>query len=320
MDSIQLFQPAPGRFHPLVLGQLEPLRQALGYSERVEVVPDRQNALVGSHATYEHRISVPPGSWLWAIAGSSEQPEGATIQVVDQGTGATLYSAPANMANVVSGQPVPIPDGFGNFGLIRMPIAFLARPRVFVEPGWLRVRITNLAPLANRIQVALYFAAPPKEGEPRNAYNLLLEHECELAHRAIRAGATQGSGPGAPGVPFIPGPTDPLDLPALPFEFDITAAAPGTYTLVPAAPGYRIAVYALDLQALDANEFTLMNRQKRLRGAIQLTGGGGYMRQIAEPRNPHWVLDEGAAFEVTVANAGRFTGDGQVRFLERWDV
>ncbi len=324
--SNTLFRPAlssAGRFHPQAAAQLEPLRRALGYREVAETIPDKRNASIGANATYEHRISVPPGTWLWGISGSSSEADGCTVQVIDQGTGGTLFSAPAYIGNAVSGEALSVLDGGGAAHSIRQAVAFLARPRVFVEPGWAKVRVVNLANAANLVQIALYFAVPPAPGDPRNEYNALLEQECDLARRAIRtsSGGAQGSGGTmTPGGIFIPGATDPLTLPATPFSFDLTAAGAETLTLMPAAPGYRIAVYALDLQAIDGNTLTLYNGTKPLRGAIKLAAGSGYMRQIADPKNPHWVLDEGAPLNIGTEIAGRFTGDGQVRFLEKWGV
>lgn len=323
MDSLDLMNNLPrgvGRWARYALAELEPIRRALSLEQQVLVAPDRANAVVGPGATYEHKFAVPPGSLITGFSGSSVQPEGCTVQLLDAGTGAQMFDKPVDLANATGqGYPGGIANGAGVVQQIKLPLALLARPRVVVEPGWLKLQIRNLAPLANDIQVCMWVVTPPAEGAPRNEWNALLDHEADLARRARRSGGVGGTGapivgPGG----FVVGGTDPLDLPATPLSFDVTAAAPGTNILIPGTSGYRIAIYALDLQALDANTFQLLNGAKNLRGLISLAEGGGYMRQISGPKEPHWVLDDGASFAVTVSAAGRFAGDLQYRMLERW--
>jgi hypothetical protein len=314
-----------GRFPGYVLGQMEPLRKALHYSERVEVVPDKANAVVGALATYEHRISVPPGAWLYGLSGSSEQAEGFTVQVFDAGSGAKLYSPSAvDYANATAqGAPARIVNGAGVSQTIVQRLALLGRPRVVCEPGALRVQVKNLSANTNRIRVCLHFAFPPEADQPgRNEWNALLEQEAALARLAIRAASAGGvtSPQGSGGGMVVAGSIDPLELPATPISFDVTSLAGATTVLVPGAAGYRIAIYAIDLQSIDPNTYTLLNGAKALRGAIVLEANGGYMRQISGAKNPHWVLDDGASFGIQAVGASRFTGDLQYRMLEHWGI
>jgi hypothetical protein len=325
MDSLDLlgnWPQGPGRFHGYALAAMEPMRKALSLHPRLEVVPDKSNRSLGALATYEQKISVPAGTLVCACSGVSEQAEGFTVQVQDAGTGANFYPTPLQLGNAVggAGYPLGIADGAGVVQHITQPLALLGRPRVVPAPGFLKVRVVNLSALPNLIQLVLHCVVPPDPGEPRNEWNDLLDSEAELAQRAIRTagGATQGTT--SPSGVFTPGATDALDLPSTPVTFDITAAAAGNFVLVPGAPGYRIAIYELDLQAIDANQFQLLNGAKNLRGLIDLKDSTGYMRQTAGPKEPHWVLDDGAAFSVTVSGAGRFTGDIQYRMLEHWGV
>jgi len=327
MDSLGLLANWPqtrGRYHAFALQEWEPIRKALSLHQRIEVVPDSSNALIGALTTYEQKISVPPGSLLCAIAGTFDDADGCTVQLVDAGANVNMWPAPVQLLNAVGGNgryPLTVKNGAGTVQQIYQKLHILGRPHPIAAPGFLKLRVKSLASAPSAFQICLFLLTPPEPGEPVNEWNALLEQELTAWSRSARLGAAQGSAAaGGTGGSLVPGQTNPLELPATPVSFDITATGAATYTLVPGAPGYRIALYGLDIQAVNANTLALMNGTKPLRGLITLPDTGGYMRTVSGPSEPHWVLDDGASFIVSVGGAGRFTGDLQYRMLEHWGV
>ena len=62
---------------------LSGLRTARGYLPHLEVVPDSANVSVAANSTYEHRVTIPVGSLLWGLSGSSSQADGFRVQIID---------------------------------------------------------------------------------------------------------------------------------------------------------------------------------------------------------------------------------------------
>jgi len=121
-----------------------------GYEIAAHCVPDYDNAQLVARGRYEAQVWMPPGSYLWGVAGSSSSSDGFRCQVIDAGTQAPLFSARAQHPAVTGGALLSQP----------YPIHVLHRPRLVLEPGVLIVQIENLASVAADIQFVLYTAEP----------------------------------------------------------------------------------------------------------------------------------------------------------------
>lgn len=134
------------------------LRTAVVYFEpRVFCVPDDTNIDIAAASPFEGKLSLPPLSRIWALAGSSSQAEGFDLQLIDGGTHQPIFGKRAFFGNV-TGQGAG-PDG------IRNALFVLPKPLLILEPGQVLVQVFNRSPLVNTIQVALYVAIP-KEVQP----------------------------------------------------------------------------------------------------------------------------------------------------------
>lgn len=323
MDSFDLlpqFVQGLGRYHQPALVALTPLRAALGYENRREVIPDSSNKAVGVKATYEQRVTVPAGAFLWAIAGKSQQPEGFRLQLIDTASGRGLLSQPAYFASSAGGvgYPAGVKDCHGAAVNIRQPLYVLPKPRVVIEPGMLRAQITNLSAAVNTIQVVLHFAAPPTGG-PLNDWNGICEAEAELARRALRGQAlvTPGGQPGAPGQGSDQ--SDPMNQPAANIPFNVSAA--GDNLILAGTQGYRIAIHQLSLYNTANQNVRLLDGDIDLMGPIvKMQAGSGYFLPYQE--EPHFVLTDGRGFIINLAPGddpvGAVTGFAKYRMLERW--
>ncbi len=311
-----------GSYHRPAIGALEPLRRAWGYENRREVIPDSSNKAVGVKATYEQRVTVPAGAFLWAIAGTSQQPEGFRLQIIDTASGRGLLSQPAHFSAIAGGAsyPIGVKNCYGTAVIIRQALYVLPKPRVIIEPGMLRVQITNLSAAVNTIQVVLHFAAPPVAGAPRNEWNAICEAEVELARRALRGQVLVTPGqPGAPAQGIGADQSDPMNQPAANIPFNVSAA--GDNLILSGTQGYRIAVHQLSLYSTANQTVRLLDGDTDLMGPIvKMQAGSGYFLPYQD--EPHFVLTDGRSFIINLAPGddpvGAVTGFAKYRMLERW--
>lgn len=155
--------PTPLEYHPAIR---QPLAHVLQRQARALVAVTRAArfrpmawALPGevaeqmpAGATVEIRLSVPVGTYLLGVAGSSSQAAGFELQITDTRHNAPLWSAPANWQNATSQAAGP--------GNAEFPLVWLDAPRLIIEPGLLDVRLRNLATATNTIQAVLFTAEP----------------------------------------------------------------------------------------------------------------------------------------------------------------
>jgi len=132
---------------------LRNFRQAHGYEMQLRTVPDHSNIDIAASLTFEGRVTVPAGSYLYAIAATHSQAAGFDLQIRDTGTGQELFSKRIFSENVKGAQ-----------GTGRSPQYWLPKPLLLLEPGLALVQIWNRAAAVNTIQVVLFFACP-KETE-----------------------------------------------------------------------------------------------------------------------------------------------------------
>jgi len=127
---------------------------APGYQPAWHLVPDRGNAAVIGHGKFRAQVTLPPGSYVWALGGYSAQPEGFKVQITDLGTGTPYFSAPISHA-AITGQAA--------VAGVTFPLGILHKPRLVIEPAVLSVEVQNDSANANQIQMVLFTAEPRTE-------------------------------------------------------------------------------------------------------------------------------------------------------------
>ncbi len=146
------FRSGPLSYHAQAIEAMQAMRAAAGFQAVRHIVPDVMNAALVGKGRYEARISLPPQSYVWAFAGTSDQAAGFKVQIVDLGTKAEWFSQPIRWDNL-TGQGAT-PEG------LSFPLYILPKPRLVLEPGLLSVQVTNLAAVANPIQLVVFTAEP----------------------------------------------------------------------------------------------------------------------------------------------------------------
>ncbi len=277
---------------------------------------------------YDHRVTVPAGTWLWAIAGTSQQPEGFSVHITDFASRTTLWSGPINHANLTGQGSVTVQDPTGAGVLIATPLHLLPKPRPIIEPGLLNVQVVNLsATNTNKIQLVLYLLRPPEAGGARNSYNAELEAEVDLWRSVVTAAVGTPPNATAPAIQqaSLPNPVqrDPaLDAPAKNQPFNVAAA--GDNVLIAGVPGYRIAVHQLSLWNVVAQNVRLLDGLggTDLQGPLTDFGAGnGYF--LPYQAEPHFVLLDGHPLVANLAagtagTQGAITGFCKYRLLKQW--
>lgn len=298
------FRPGFGRYFTHALEAAKPLRLAAGFEPRWTVVPDTSNAAVYPSGTYQARVSLPARSYLWALAGYSEQAAGFELQITDLGTRAVLFSSRVNFNNA-TGQGTT-PEG------ISFPLYIPPKPHLVLEPGQLSVEIRNLAAVANQIQLVLFSThRPPEATEPPNEWNALLESDQNLAARAIHAGGSFSAAVSAPGQGGVTLPPSGGDLLLEPIEI----SAAGDNVILPGVGTLAIKIYALVLyNAGGLNTITLWDGvTKKLCGELTDFAAGGGLT-LPEGDKPWFPLTPGNPFIIHLSAATKVSGFVKYRF------
>ncbi|MCC7497329.1 MAG: hypothetical protein IT160_07115 [Bryobacterales bacterium] len=121
----------------------------------VVCIPDDTNIDVAASSPFEGRVTVPPGSYLWALAGTSSQPEGFDLQLIDGATAQQVCSKRTMYANVTGQGQAP--------GGAQSPLFVFPKPLLIQAPGLMLVQVFNRSTSVNTVQVALYLAIPKEQ-------------------------------------------------------------------------------------------------------------------------------------------------------------
>lgn len=322
------------QYHIKALNALEPLRKAVGYEPRNEVIPDRQHVALAKAATWDHRVTVPPGSWLWALSGSSQQAAGFSVQITDFATRSNLFSGAVQYQNLTGQGSVSVLDAAGQAQTISTPLHILPTPRPIIEPAVLNVQLSNLDTAnANEVQLVLWILEPPPIGTVGNAWNAQLAAEVDkwraaigLAPVSTESGATTpATAAAAAQAPPAPTPNvDPAMLaPAYHRPFNVDDA--GDNIIVPGVPGMRIAIHQLALYNTLEQDIRFLDGT----GGTDLTGpmadyGQGGALYLPYQSEPHFVLGDNHAFVINLAavtgvdTTGAVTGFVKYRLFKQW--
>lgn len=158
----------PYRSVPILLGQMEPLRRAHNYRDRIWVVPDDLDVVIPARGQFNREIRVPANSYLWAaqcwqfiLEGPGFDfipvaPADLSIQLTDQATGVDLAS---EFISALVFYPVIVSASAEPRRYQSSP-ALLTQPRLFVDPGLLKVSIANASASDVNCQLTLYFLEP----------------------------------------------------------------------------------------------------------------------------------------------------------------
>jgi hypothetical protein len=125
---------------------------APGYEPHQHRIPDADNTAVVAGGKWETQVSIPIGSYVWALAGYSGQAAGYRVAIRDDGTrtpffARTYHAGITGQGETIAGQA--------------FPFAILDKPRLVIEPGLLTVQIENLDTAnANGIQFVIFTAEP----------------------------------------------------------------------------------------------------------------------------------------------------------------
>jgi hypothetical protein len=152
----------PYRPTAMLLGQLEPLRRAHNYRDRIWVTPDDLTISIPARGQFNREIRVPANSYLWAAQ---------CHQFITEGEFAFIPVAPDNLSLQITDQAsgVDIASEFTSARMFWPPVAppketstpaLLTQPRLFVDPGLLKVSIANTSASAVLAQLLLYFLEP----------------------------------------------------------------------------------------------------------------------------------------------------------------
>lgn len=139
-----------GRFLPKAVEAAEMVRGAANYQPYLLGFPKPGQDSIPARGYWQGRAKLSPKSFIVAISGTSDEAAGFSLQIKDLGTGRTLFSAPMNFQNCTA-QPSGSPQN---------QYFMLTEPHLCKSPSLVEVQITNLATVANRVQVCLHTAQP----------------------------------------------------------------------------------------------------------------------------------------------------------------
>ena len=147
------YRRGPRQWNSRTLTAMTAYRNATGYALTLRTVPDHSSVELPPNASFEGRLTVPPGSYLWAITASSSAAAGFDLQIRDNSTQAELCGRRTTWRNL-SGQPAAADSPQSRQFLLPKPMLFADQ---------IIVQITNRAATNNTVQVVLWLAA--KEGQ-----------------------------------------------------------------------------------------------------------------------------------------------------------
>jgi hypothetical protein len=141
----------PSSYHQAALDHLVRVTRAPGFSPAAYPLPPAANATLGARDRIDVRLSLPMGSYVLGFSGSWSDPAGFRVQIVDLRNNAPFFHQPVNAANLC-------PQGQTQG--IWLPVHYLPRPRLVIEPAILSVQIENLASGPNTVEFVVFTAEP----------------------------------------------------------------------------------------------------------------------------------------------------------------
>jgi hypothetical protein len=141
----------PSSYHGAALEELTRVTKAPGYQPGAYPLPPAANAQMGARAQLDVRLSLPVGSYVLGFSGACSVSDGFRVQIVDLRNNAPFFNTPVNWRNLC-------PQG--NTLGITLPIHYLVKPRLVIEPAVLSVQLENLATSPNTVEFVIFTAEP----------------------------------------------------------------------------------------------------------------------------------------------------------------
>lgn len=282
----------------LLLG-LEALRQAEGYEQYLEVAPDTQHVGIAPGATWDHRLPVRPGSWLFGLSGSTANATGFTLQVTDLGTRSNLFSGSIKSKALFGASTVQVRDCTNTARNIFCPLHLLGVPRPILPAsadgsGVLNIQVTNLdASNTQNVQIVIWLYRPKPGAFTPNAWDRTLQDRLAQwmtkhpTPNAVAADAMQRR------------PIDPSMSKAA-YNRPYSVAGTGPNVIIPGVPGKRIAVHELSVYNTTEQNLRFLNNVADLTGPVPDFAAGSFYF-LAYQEEPHWILDDGAPFQIDLS-------------------
>lgn len=143
-----------GNYNAKAIDAAAIVRGAANYEPYCIAFPARPNQeVIAARGFFQGRASVSPRTFIIGVLGYSEQAAGFKLQLKDLGTGRNLFKSPIDFRNC-TGQATTNP---------RNQVHYLPEAQLVKYPCLIEVQITNLATVANRIQVCIQTAQPTFE-------------------------------------------------------------------------------------------------------------------------------------------------------------
>lgn len=158
----------PYRAQAMMLGQMEALRRAHNYRERIWVIPDDLRTVIPARGQLNRQIRITPDSYLWGVTFYQFTVEGGhflgvvaptllSLQITDDATGCQFGSEFIN-AQVAFPRPDVSPTGI-TLQTSSTPV-LLTQRRLFVKQALLSIEIANLDTVDANCQFAMWFSEP----------------------------------------------------------------------------------------------------------------------------------------------------------------
>jgi hypothetical protein len=137
-------QANPFVFDALEHDTMRALRNSDDYRVALYGAPIASFSPMPGGATRDEVLTIPPGSWLFAVKADSEQPEGFQAQITFA-DGGRVFDRPTGSASLSGDAGRPL---------------YLSKPQGFPAGGPVTVRIINKSAIANDCQLVLWVAVP----------------------------------------------------------------------------------------------------------------------------------------------------------------
>lgn len=130
-----------------------------GYYWQGVAFPTGSNILIPAQGTYVGNVSVEPLSYIIAITGYSNQPEGFKIRIYDKGAKADIIDKQFIYSTMLASNMQMLLGGTAYENVATGPY-LLTSPLIILNPGSLQIEITNLSVSDAMIQIMLSCAFP----------------------------------------------------------------------------------------------------------------------------------------------------------------
>lgn len=150
--------PRFGNWNAKALDAAAIIRGAANYSPYLIGFPKLGAQSIPARQFWQGRASLGERAYILGLSGSSAQAAGFMLQIKDLGTGRPLFAKPLNWQNITA----------QGGGTPNNQVHYFPAPHLVKPPGLVEIQITNLAAVANDIEVVLFTAQETwRQDEPK---------------------------------------------------------------------------------------------------------------------------------------------------------